>query len=96
MQSSEESLPDVNVQKNSREERHCVLTHRADQWEQKARAHAGSDVSDWQDVPCGHALPVCLVRQRQVSLRHADWQIAETLRGEEGTKKTKLDCLQKS
>lgn len=59
-----------------------MKAYRADQREQKARAHTGSDVSDWQDEPCGHTLPVCLVRERQVSLRHADWQIAKTLRGE--------------
>lgn len=62
-------------------------TYRANQWKQEARAHAGSDVSDGQDEPCWHALLVCFVRERQVSLRHADWQIAETLRGRERTKK---------
>lgn len=62
-------------------------TCRANQWEQEARAHAGADVSDWQDESCGHALLVCFVRERQVSLCHADWKIAETLRGKEGTKK---------
>lgn len=63
-----------------------MRAYRANQWVQEARAHTGSDVSDWQDEPCGHALLVCLMRERKVSLRHADWQIAETLRGEEGTK----------
>lgn len=64
-----------------------MRAYRANQREQEARAHAGSDVSDWQDEARGHALLVCLVRERQVSLCHADWQIAETLRGEEGTKR---------
>lgn len=61
------------------------FTDRADQWVQKTSTHTGSDVSNWQDVPSGHALLVCLVGERQVSLCHADWETAETLMGEEHT-----------
>lgn len=61
-------------------------TYRANQWEQKASTNTGSDVTDWQDEPCGHALLVGLMRERQVSLCHAHWQIAETLREEARTK----------
>lgn len=64
------------------QQRKDLKAYRADQWEQKTRAHAGSDVSDWHDEPRGHALLVCLVRERQVSLRHADRQITKTLRGQ--------------
>lgn len=77
VQSSEESHPCCTF---------CltyIRAYRANQWEQKASAHTGSDVSDWQDEPCGHTLLVCLVRERQVSLCHANWQIAKTLRRED-------------
>ena len=70
-------FPEMNLlQKNA---------YRADQREQEAGAHTGSNVSDWQDETCGHTLLVCLVRERQVSLRHANWQIAETLQGAKET-----------
>lgn len=61
-----------------------LLTYRANQWEQEARAHARTNVSDWQDESCGHALLVRFVRERQMSLRHADRKTAETLRGKRG------------
>lgn len=59
------------------------FTYCANQWVQKTSTHTGSDVSDWQDEPSRHTLLVCLMRERQVSFRHADWEIAETLMVEE-------------
>ena len=67
-----------------------IGAYRANQGKQKASAHTGSDVSDWHDETGGNTLLVCLMRERQVRLCHADWKIAKTLRG-----KTKDDLFKK-
>ena len=54
--------------------------YRSNQWEEEAGAHASFDVPHWNHKACGHALPVRLVRQGQVGLRHADWQVAKALK----------------
>lgn len=60
-----------------------TFTHSANQWEEETGSCAGSDVSDWQDKTCGHTLPVCFMRERQVSLGHADRKVPKTLRGKD-------------
>lgn len=65
---------------------HCSLkafTHSANQWEEESSSCAGTDVSDWQDKTFGHALLVCFMREREVSLGHADRKLPKTLRGTE-------------
>lgn len=47
-------------------------THCSDQWINKPRPYAGTDVSDWQGEAGGNALFVRHVRERQVGFGHAD------------------------
>lgn len=53
--------------------------HRANEREEETRANTCSNVSNWHNETCGHPLLVCLVGERQVSLRHADWEFAKPL-----------------
>lgn len=57
------------------------FTHGANQWVEETGSCAGADVSDWQDKTCRHTLPVRFMRQRQVSLGHADGKVPKTLKG---------------
>lgn len=86
--------PDCTV-RSTKQKGHCSLsafTHSANQWEEESSSCAGTDVSDWQDKTCGHALLVCFVRERQVSLGHADRKVPKTLRGTERKEKNVPLC----
>lgn len=70
-----------------------AFTHSSNQWEEESSSCAGTDVSDWQDKTCGHALLVCFMRERQVSLGHADRKVPKTLRRKEREEKNVLTVV---
>ena len=53
--------------------------YRANQREEEARPHTGTDVSDWQDETCWYAFLVGLVREGEVRLGHADGEVTKAL-----------------
>lgn len=60
------------------------VTHRSHQRVDEPSAYAGPDITDGQNEISGHAFLVRLVRQRKVSLCHADGQISKSLEERKG------------
>lgn len=60
------------------------VTHRSDQRVDEPSAYAGPDITDGQNEISGYAFLVRLVRQRKVSLCHADGQISKPLEERKG------------